>query len=58
MDRHEIDSLECEANWQAPHHLATQLALAKKERLIRVVDREAVREVIDYSQLEPGQTPD
>ena len=58
MERHEIDDLECEANGKIPHHLAAQLALWKKERLIRIVDREAVREAIDWSQVEPGQTPD
>ncbi len=58
MDRHEIDHLECEANGHTPHHLSAQLTLSKKERLLRVVDREAVREVIDWSQIEPGQTPD
>jgi hypothetical protein len=53
MDHNEYDDLECEANGKTPHHLAAQLALAKKERLIRVVDLEAVREVVDWSQIEP-----
>jgi len=58
MDRPEIDALECEANWHTPHHLNAQLALWKKASLERVVVREAVQELIDWSQVEPGQTPD
>lgn len=58
MERHEIDILECEANWHTPHHLNAQLAHQKKASLERIIVREAVRELIDWSQVEPGHTPD
>lgn len=58
MDRTEFDSIDIEANAPAPKHLTAQLSLAKKTELLRIVDREAVREAIDWSQVEPGHTPD
>lgn len=53
MDRTEFDSLEIEANAPAPKHLTAQLSLGKKTELLRIVDREAAADAIDWTQVEP-----